>query len=102
MISYSIKGVIPTIQNFLAKQPVERAWLFGSCSRGEETAESDIDIMVQYKENERVTLLSISHIRTALAKLLNRRVDLVEEDGLLPFAQDSANHDRILIYERKN
>jgi hypothetical protein len=27
-------------------------------------------------------------------------VDLVTEKGLLPFARESADHDKILIYER--
>lgn len=35
-----------------------------------------------------------------LEELLKRKVDLVEEGTLLPFAQESANHDKILIYER--
>ena len=69
MLSDHVKEMIPKIRQFLASQPIEKAWLFGSCSRGEETPGSD--------------------------------VDLVEEDRLLPFAQKSANRDKILIYERK-
>ena len=33
-------------------------------------------------------------------QLLNQKVDLVEEGSLLPFAQETANNDKILIYER--
>ena len=84
----------------MSGQPVKRAWLFGSCSRGEEQPGSDIDILVQYAEGERVTLLTISRIATALGKLLKRTVDLVEDDCLLPFAVDSVQRDKILIYER--
>ncbi|WP_304961160.1 nucleotidyltransferase family protein, partial [uncultured Parabacteroides sp.] len=76
-----------------------RAWLFGSYSRGEETSDSDIDILVQYKDAENISLFTISRIMCSLSKLLNR---LVEEDGLLSFATDSVFHDRILIYEREN
>ena len=100
MISNEIRLLIPKIQAFLASQPVRRAWLFGSCSRGEERPGSDIDILVQYAEDERVTLLTISRIATALGKLLQRTVDLVEDDCLLPFAVDSVQRDKILIYER--
>jgi len=35
-----------------------------------------------------------------LEKLLDRPVDLVEDGTLLPFASESANHDKKLIYER--
>lgn len=100
MISNEIRLLIPKIQSYLSGQPVKRAWLFGSCSRGEEKPGSDIDILVQYAEDERVTLLTISRIATALGKLLQRTVDLVEDDCLLPFAVDSVQQDKILIYER--
>ena len=35
-----------------------------------------------------------------LEKLLDRKVDLVTEGSLAPFAVESANRDKILIYER--
>ena len=35
-----------------------------------------------------------------LRKTINRRVDLVEEGCLLPFAEESVNRDKYLIYER--
>ena len=81
-------------------QPIEKAWLFGSCSRGEETPDSDVDILVQYKEGERITLFTISRITLGLESELNRAVDLIEDGRLLPFAQASANNEKILIYER--
>lgn len=102
MISNEVRLLIPKIQAYLAGQPVKRAWLFGSCSRGEESKDSDIDILVQYNEEERVTLLTISRIIRDLGKTLKRNVDLVEEDCLLPFAAESVQQDKILIYERKH
>ena len=100
MISSSIQGMLPVIQKFLAGQPIEKAWLFGSCSRGEERSDSDIDILVRYAEDEDVSLFSISRIMTSLSNLLGRKVDLVEDGCLLPFACESAERDKILIYER--
>ena len=35
-----------------------------------------------------------------LKELLNREVDLITEGGLMPFARESAERDKILIYER--
>lgn len=101
-INKNIRKILPKVREYLSGQPVLRAWLFGSFSRGEETADSDIDILVQYKDTEDISLFTITRIMNSLSKLLNRKVDLVEEDGLLPFATDSVLHDRILIYERKN
>ena len=90
------------IAEYFKTQPVLKAWLFGSFSRGEETPESDVDILVRYDENARISLLTISHMMGVLEKLIHRRVDLVEEGCLLPFAEETANRDKILIYEREH
>jgi len=99
MISDNVQELIPKIQMYLATQPIARAWLFGSCSREEETSESDIDLFVQYKEGECISLFIISRIVSALQKILNKQVDLVEDSRVLPFAPESVYQDRILIYE---
>jgi len=98
----SIQQMIPQIQRYLAGQPVSKVWLFGSYSRGEETANSDIDLLVEYTDSDSISLFTISRIATALRKLTGKTVDLVERNRLLPFASKSAEQDKILIYERKN
>ncbi len=36
------------IADYFKTQPVVKAWLFGSFARGEETPESDVDILVEF------------------------------------------------------
>ena len=102
MITNEILNKFNAIRDYLKSQPVEKAWLFGSCSRGENTTESDMDILVRYTPNARISLLTISKIMCGLSHAVNMKVDLVEEGRLLPAAEISANHDKILIYERDN
>ena len=90
------------IAEYFREQPVNRAWLFGSFARGDETPDSDIDILVEYDPDARISLLTISHMMGELEKSVGRRVDLVEEGCLLPFAVASANRDKKLIYERRS
>ena len=45
-----------TIQEYFKTQPVEKAWVFGSFSRGEERADSDVDIMVSLVPGTRLGL----------------------------------------------
>ena len=91
------------IKSYLKTQPIKKMWVFGSFSRGEERPDSDIDLLVQYdRENNRVGLFTIIRIQQQLQEMLGRKIDLVEEGTLMPFAVDSANHDKILIYERVN
>ena len=101
MLSKNVQKMIPKIQQYLASQPIEKAWLFGSCSRGEETPKSDVDLLVRYQDSDSMSLFDISRITVNLKKIIKRPVDLIEEECLLPFASKSANRDKILIYERK-
>jgi hypothetical protein len=38
----------------------------------------------------------------SLRQLLHKKIDLIEEGQLKDFAEESANTDKIFIYERKN
>ena len=102
MVNKKTFELVPIIKQYFINQPVLRAWLFGSCSRGEETPSSDVDILVDYDESKGVvSLLKIGGMLMDLSKLLGRRVDLVEYQGLKEFARASVERDKILIYERE-
>lgn len=92
--------LIQTIRDYLATQPVTRAWLFGSYARGEETEDSDVDILVDFDKESHISLLGHVKIMCGLEDIIGKKVDLVTNGTLLPFAEESANHDKILIYER--
>ncbi|MEE0989814.1 MAG: nucleotidyltransferase domain-containing protein [Paludibacteraceae bacterium] len=100
MNSITKNSIIPSIQGYFATLPITKAWLFGSYSRGEESAESDVDILVVFDKNAKISLFKYADIICQLETILNHKVDLVEEGSLLPFAQETANKDKILIYER--
>ena len=101
MPSAEVQKLIPQIQEYLATQPVERAYLFGSCSRGEETKDSDIDILVKLDYSQPIGLRYFG-MADDLEHKLGRKVDLVSEDGLLAFARPYVDHDKILLYERSH
>lgn len=93
--------ILETIREYFKTQPVLKAWLFGSFARGEETEDSDVDILVVFdREHHSVGLFEHVRMINYLEKILNRKIDLVEEGTLLPFAIESANNDKLLIYER--
>ena len=88
------------IAEYFKTQPVLKAWLFGSYSRGEERPDSDVDILFVPDMSQKFSLFTLGGMYMDLKDMLNREVDLIPKDSLLPFAQDSAVHDKILIYER--
>ena len=88
-----------TLAEYFKTQPVLKAWLFGSFSRNEQTPDSDVDIIVLLDKSRPIGLKFFG-MWNDLEELLGRKVDLVSEGTLLPFAQESAEKDKILIYER--
>jgi len=95
----SSKVMQQTIADYFKTQPIQRAWIFGSFARGEETPLSDVDLLVQYSEGG-ISLLKHCAMINELEELLDRPVDLIEDGTLLPYAIESANRDKKLIYER--
>ena len=91
------------IVDYFKTQPVLKAWLFGSFARGEETPQSDVDILfVPDHSGKPFTLFTHGGMLMDLQEILGRKVDLVVDGTLRPYAAESANRDKILIYERKS
>ena len=61
---------------------------------------SDVDILVQYDRSRPIGLMKIASMKADLEDLLKCEVDLVEEGTLRPWAVESVNRDKKLIYER--
>ena len=96
----STQTMTQLIADYFKTQPVLKAWIFGSYARGEQTPESDIDILILPDKSQHFSLFTLSEMYEDLKELLNREVDLITEGGLMPFARESADRDKILIYER--
>ena len=96
------QSIINKLKGFFAIQPIEKAWVFGSFSRGDDTQQSDIDLLVRFDNNAQITLFKYASMVNSLQKLLHKKVDLVEEGQLKDFAVNSVEKDKILIYEREN
>ena len=89
-----------TIAEYFKTQPVLKTWLFDSYSRGEQTKDSDVDILFQYDRSQRIGLLKISGMHIDLEKLIGRKVDIVEDGTLRTWAVESVKNDKFLVYER--
>lgn len=89
--------IIPILQPY----QVTRIVLFGSMARGEDTPESDVDLLVTLKPpGERPVIgLKWFDIINTLSQILNRPVDLVTEDGLSPYIRPYIEEDMVILYE---
>ncbi|AFZ33317.1 DNA polymerase beta domain protein region (plasmid) [Gloeocapsa sp. PCC 7428] len=59
--------------------------IFGSYARGEQTAASDLDILIDYEKAP--TLFQLVELRDYLSEKVGLKVDLVTKNGLRPRIQ---------------
>ena len=88
------------IAEYFKTQPVLKAWFFGSFARGEETPESDVDILVEFDHSKPIGLFAYARMWRELQERLCRKVDLVEKGTLRTAAEESSKRDRRIVYER--
>ncbi len=79
-IQTTLRTHLPTLRRDYG---VVRLGLFGSHVRGDQTADSDIDLLIKIN-NDDLSLLQFVHLRNCLSDLLEAEVDLVEEETLKP------------------
>lgn len=80
----------------LREHHVRHASLFGSFARGEQRADSDIDLLVDLPEG--ASLLDLSRLGLALEEALGRCVDLVTSfEGLHPIVQERVRRERAIL-----
>ena len=75
---------IAPIKNDLLACGVERLGIFGSYSRGEQTPDSDVDVLIKFKPEQK-TYDNFDRVYDLLADLFNRKIDLVTEESLSPY-----------------
>ena len=67
---------------FCKRWQVTELALFGSVLRGDFGPESDVDVLVEFEEGARHTLLDIAQMENELSRMLGREVDLIERTAV--------------------
>ncbi len=62
-----------------AEYGISRIAVFGSVARGDDTPESDVDLLVEFSRSVGVEFIDLGN---ALEKALGRRVDVVSRGGI--------------------
>ena len=90
--------MIKTIQDYFKTQPVLKAWVFGSYARGEETEDSDVDILVDLDYSQPIGLEFVQ-MQLDLQSLLRKSIDLVSSRGVSKYIKPYIDTDKKLLYE---
>lgn len=83
----------------LKKHNPKKIAVFGSYARGEETSNSDIDIIVEF--SNRKSLLELVGIEQELCEKLNLKVDLLTQNSVSPYILPYIEKEVKVIYEKK-
>ena len=93
------KNEIDFLKKFFSSKPVKRAYVFGSYSRNDSDANSDLDLMVELDYSKHIGL-SFIKMKYELEDALHKNIDLISDQGVSPHILPFINRDKQLIYER--
>ncbi len=88
-----------SVARVCARNDVARLRLFGSVARGEETPDSDVDLLVEFTRPK--GLLALVGLEQELEAALGRKVDLLTPAALSPYLRDLVLAEARVIYERR-
>ncbi len=90
------------LRNYLAVQPIRKAFLFGSYSRNEEGTESDIDLLIEFEQGvKRIGFVKFISIKLDLEEIFQKKVDLLEEGGISKYIAPAIEREKRLVYEKQ-
>ncbi len=94
------KFILENILPILKMHKIDYAAIFGSYARGEETKNSDLDLLVNFSEP--VTYFDLIEVENKIAKKIKvKKVDLVTKNALHPYIKKSVNKDLKVIYDSR-
>ena len=71
--------------------------LFGSFSRGDETKDSDIDILYNIDKDKKLSIFKYLKIASLLESFFQKKIDLVRVDTLKPQVKEDIDRDIIYV-----
>ncbi len=91
-----IKKIKRKIVRVLNKYNIKKAGIFGSYARGEQTKNSDIDIVVKIGD-KKMSLFGFIRLKLQLENVLGKKVDLVEYPALKPLIRNRILNEEVKI-----
>ncbi len=86
------------IADFCERNGIRKLSIYGSALRSDFNQSSDIDLLVEFDPNARVTLLSIAGMELELSRIFNRKVDLRTSEDLSVYFRDDVVRTAEVVY----
>ena len=88
------------LARFCCRHQIVKLAFFGSVLRDDFTADSDVDVLVEFAPGTPVGLITLAGLELELGRLLGRRVELHTIKGLNPHFRDEVLDDAEVQYEQ--
>jgi len=86
---------------FCKANQIKKLSLFGSYLNDEYTDESDIDLLVEFEQDNSYGLLDVARIERELSEILGKKVDLRTPEELSRYFRDKVVKEAQVRYEGK-
>ena len=93
----NIDKIKEKIRPILKKSDVSRLFVFGSFARGEQNNDSDLDLIVEFNNDDK-TLLDIVGLQLDIEEAIKRKVDLLTRGGIYHRLRERIEKESIRIY----
>ena len=100
-VVYTQNEIKEKLEPIFRTAPIEKAILFGSYAKGEQTSSSDVDIVID--SNGRIRGLDFFGVLEDITVCLDKRIDLIEKYQIevnSPF-YNTIEQEGVVLYERK-
>lgn len=77
---------------------IVRLAVFGSVARGDNSPESDVDLLADFDNSKHYTLLTMARLENRLADLLGAKVDLSSPDWLKESVKSQALREAVVAF----
>tara|TARA_Y100000310_G_C20660628_1_gene804527 strand:- start:2083 stop:2373 length:291 start_codon:yes stop_codon:yes gene_type:complete len=94
-MKYSVLDIKKKINPILKRHDVKKAAVFGSVANGDSKKDSDVDILIEFKKDDK-SLFDLGGLKVELEEKLDKKVDILTYNSLHPLLKD------IILKEQKS
>ena len=87
----NIKKILLNQKEMFEQYKIKNLGIFGSYLAGKNKKNSDIDLLVEFKES--VNIFEFIHLRREIQKILKTKIDLTTPNALKPYIKNKILHE---------
>lgn len=89
-----------TIADFCQRHHIRKLSLFGSVLRDDFRPDSDIDVLVEFEPDAKISLFDMGGMQMEISELFGREVDFKTDKFISPRYRQKVIDSAMIIYER--